>query len=130
MRTLLLLSIIFATSIMSPVTAQVLENRSGEYKVEQSRSTPVGSGITTQASKTSHTDTDTGKSVAGQRQTRQQVAQETGIEPMGRISSRIQNRVQARIRNRIDRYYDPQANTTTPFLVAGDQLRATASLRR
>lgn len=67
---------------------------------------------------------------AGQRQTRQQVAQDTGIEPMGRINSRIQNRVQSRIRNRIDRLYDPQANATAPFVVAGDQLRTTARPRR
>ena len=125
MRTLLL-SIIFATSIVSPVTAQVLENRPSEYKAEQSRSAPVESGITKQAGKTPNTDT----SVAGRRQTPQQVAQDTGIEPMGRISSRIQNRVQARIRNRIDRYYDPQANTATPFIVASDQLRTTARPRR
>ena len=61
---------------------------------------------------------------AGRRQTREQTAQQTGIEPMARIDARIQNRVQARIRNRIDRYYDPQANATSPFVVAGDQTRA------
>ncbi len=60
---------------------------------------------------------------AGQRRTREQIAQDAGIEPMGRINGRIQNRVQSRIRNRIDRYYDPQANATSPFAVAGDQLR-------
>lgn len=41
-----------------------------------------------------------------------------------RIDSRIQNRVESRIRSRIDRNYDPQANTTSPFKVAGDQIRA------
>lgn len=59
----------------------------------------------------------------GQRQTREQLAQDAGIEPMARINSRVQNRVQSRIRNRIDRYYDPQANATSPFDIAGDQAR-------
>lgn len=66
----------------------------------------------------------------GQRQTREEVAAEAGIEPMGRINSRIQNRVQSRIRNRIDRYYDPQANAASPFAVAGDQARAAGRPRR
>lgn len=57
----------------------------------------------------------------GSRQTRQQTA--PGFEPLSRIDSRIQNRVQSRIRNRIDRYYDPQANTETPFASASDQAR-------
>lgn len=61
--------------------------------------------------------------VTGQRQTRDQAAQDAGIEPMGRITNRIQNRVQTRIRNRIDRYYDPQVNATSPFVVAEDQAR-------
>lgn len=62
---------------------------------------------------------DVGSSQIGQRQTRDQVAGDTGIEPMGRIGSRIQSRVQSRIRNRIDRYYNPQANAVSPFIVAG-----------
>ncbi|MEG3092907.1 hypothetical protein [Sphingomonas sp. PB1R3] len=57
----------------------------------------------------------------GLRQSREQVAADTGIMPMGRIDARIQNRVQMRIRNRIDRYYDPTANTTSPFAVAAEQ---------
>lgn len=76
---------------------------------------------------------ETARSVAGQtgqRQTRDEVAVEAGIEPMGRISGRIQNRVQSRIRNRIDRYYDPQANATSPFVVAGDQARTAGRPRR
>jgi hypothetical protein len=59
----------------------------------------------------------------GQRQTRDTAAQQTGIKPMARIASRIQNRVQSRIRDRIDRNYDPQANATDPFVVAGEQAR-------
>ena len=66
----------------------------------------------------------------GQRQNREQIAQDAGIEPMGRINSRVQNRVQSRIRNRIDRYYDPQANAASPFEVAGDQARAAGRPRR
>lgn len=60
---------------------------------------------------------------AGQRQTREQVKQDAGIEPMGRITSRIESRAQTRIRNRIDRYYDPLANATSPFVVADEQAR-------
>lgn len=40
----------------------------------------------------------------------------------GRIDDRIANRVQARIRNRIDRYYAPQANAASPFVIAGEQV--------
>jgi hypothetical protein len=58
---------------------------------------------------------------AGQRQTRDEAAQ--GIETTRRIASRIQNRVQSRIRNRIDRDYDPQANATSPFATADDEVR-------
>lgn len=57
----------------------------------------------------------------GSRQTHQQTA--LGFEPLSRIDSRVQNRVQSRIRNRIDRYYDPRANTETPFASASDQAR-------
>lgn len=67
---------------------------------------------------------------AGQRQTRELLSQDAGIEPMARINGRIQNRVQSRIRNRIDRYYDPQANAASPFEVAGDQARTAGRLRR
>ena len=69
-------------------------------------------------------------SLAGQRQTREQVALASGVAPMGRISARIENRVQSRVRNRIDRYYDPQANASAPFEVAAEQLRTTARQRR
>jgi len=65
----------------------------------------------------------------GQRQTRDAAAAQAGIKPMARISSRIQNRVQNRIRNRIDRNYDPQVNTTDPFMVAEDQARTTGRPR-
>jgi hypothetical protein len=67
---------------------------------------------------------DVGSGQTGQRQTRDEVATQTGIEPMGRIGSRIQNRAQTRVRNRIDRYYDPQSNATSPFRVASEQARA------
>ena len=62
-----------------------------------------------------------GAGQAGLRQSREQIAVDTGIEPMGRINGRIQNRVQARIRNRIDRNYDPLANVNSPFVVANEQ---------
>lgn len=65
----------------------------------------------------------------GQRQTRDTAEQQTGIKPMARITSRVQNRVQNRVRNRIDPYYDPQANATDPFVVAGDQVRTSGRPR-
>lgn len=58
---------------------------------------------------------------AGRRQTREQPM--AGIEPMARVNSRIQSRVQSRIHNRLDRFYDPQVNTASPFEVASDQAR-------
>lgn len=65
----------------------------------------------------------------GERQTREGTAKETGIEPLGRINNRIQNRVEARLRNRIDRNYNPQANATSPFVVAADQARVASGAR-
>jgi hypothetical protein len=64
----------------------------------------------------------------GQRQTREQSVK--GIKPMARIASRVQNRVQNRIRNRIDRNYDPQSNTTDPFVIAEDQVRSATRPRQ
>lgn len=55
----------------------------------------------------------------GQRQTKSHSP--TDIGPMGRLNSRVANRVQSRLRNRIDRYYDPRANTTSPFEVASER---------
>lgn len=66
---------------------------------------------------------DTGAGQIGQRQTRAQMA--PNVKPLGRIQNRVANRVQNRIRNRIDRNYDPQANATSPFRVAGDRARKT-----
>jgi len=65
---------------------------------------------------------------AGQRQTREQAT--LNVAPMGRIAGRIGNRVQSRIRNRIDRYYSPQANAASPFIVAGEQARTTVRTTR
>ena len=59
----------------------------------------------------------------GRRQTRGDLAQGVGVEPMDRIETRIANRVQSRIRNRIDRFYDPQANALSPFEDAGEKAR-------
>ncbi len=60
---------------------------------------------------------------AGRRQSRDELGQQAGIAPMARIGGRVRNRVETRIRNRIDRDYDPQANTISPFAAAGDQAR-------
>ncbi len=64
---------------------------------------------------------------AGQRRTKEQGV--IGIEPMARINNRVQNRVRTRINNRIDRYYDPQANTASPFEVASDKARSAGKPR-
>lgn len=66
---------------------------------------------------------------AGERQTREAAAEQAGIRPLARVASRVQSRVQNRIRNRIDRFYDPTANATNPFVVAGDQVRASGRPR-
>ena len=70
---------------------------------------------------------DTGNGEVGQRQTREAAP---NVKPLGRIDSRIANRVQSRIRNRIDRTYDPHANATSPFEVAGEQTKAAGRPRR
>ena len=91
----------------------------GAEPQEQPRPAP-SSPVDTRPGQTASSSVGT----AGQRQTREQLGQEAGIEPLARISGRIQNRAQMRVRNRIDRYYDPQANAMSPFVVAGDQARA------
>ncbi|MFL0415861.1 hypothetical protein [Sphingomonas sp. 179-A 2A2 NHS] len=50
--------------------------------------------------------TDAGR--IGERQTREDVAREAGIKPMGRINDRVGNRVQSRLRTRLDRNYSNQ----------------------
>lgn len=67
---------------------------------------------------------------AGRRQSRDELGREAGIAPMARIGGRVRNRAETRIRNRIDRNYDPQANTVSPFAVAGDQARTTGRRSR
>lgn len=57
----------------------------------------------------------------GQRETREKAAAK--INPSVAVPGRIQNRVQSRLRTRIDKYYDPQANRLSPFIVAGEQSR-------
>ncbi len=64
----------------------------------------------------------------GQRQRRADSS--TGVALPERVDGRIMNRVQSRIRNRIDRYYDPQANASSPFAIAGEQARAASRRTR
>lgn len=59
----------------------------------------------------------------GQRQTREEAA--PNLQSLRRVQNRVSNRVQLRLRNRIDRFYNPQANATSPFEVASDQARTT-----
>ena len=70
---------------------------------------------------------DTSNGRAGQRQTRDTTA---GIAPLKRLDTRVANRVQTRLRTRIDRYYEPQANATSPFKVAGEATRRQGQARR
>ncbi|MDG5973003.1 hypothetical protein JAGODDHD_03773 (plasmid) [Sphingomonas paucimobilis] len=106
-----------------PVTAQNRQDRGQEQEAPMRSASPLpmtGQGETARSA----------VGQAGQRQSREQVAVDTGIEPMGRINRRIQNRVQSRIRNRIDRYYSPQANATSPFAVASEQAAGAGRSRR
>lgn len=52
------------------------------------------------------------------------------VRPMARIQNRIANRIQSRIANRIDRDYDPQATSISPFQMAQDRVRASGRTRR
>ena len=69
-----------------------------------------------------------GNGQVGQRQSRADAA--PSALPLDRVQGRIASRVQNRLRNRIDRFYDPQANAMTPFLVAGDRIRTASAPRR
>lgn len=106
---------LFAFCMATPATAQ-----SGYQNDSQ------GENMIIQQSPSEAPQGETGRSVAdavGQRQNRDQIAANAGIKPMARVNGRVQNRIQARIRNRIDRYYDPQANSLSPFEAASDQNR-------
>ncbi len=89
---------------------------------QQQRQTPLETSPSGRAARSS-------VGQVGQRQTSDIAAQQAGIKPMARIANRVQNRVQNRIRNRIDRYYDPRANATDPFVVAGEQARTSGRPR-
>lgn len=117
--------------LASPAHAQQASRNTDEDAVPDYQTRPVATQSSVAPSSLRQDVAVSAVGQAGRRQTREQTAQQTGIEPMARIDARVQNRVQARIRNRIDRYYDPQANATSPFLVASDQARtANQRLRR
>ena len=111
------------TILATPAIAQVRSNTDQPIPQQEGASTFSNNSPTWRTG-------DVGSGQAGQRQTRETLSQDAGIEPMARINGRIQNRVQSRIRNRIDRYYDPQANAASPFEVAGDQARTAGRPRR
>lgn len=117
--------------LVSPANAQQASRNTDEDAVPDYQPRPVTTPGSVAPSSLRQDVALSAVGQAGRRQTREQTAQQTGIEPMARIDARVQNRVQARIRNRIDRYYDPQANATSPFVVASDQARrANQRLRR
>jgi len=97
--------------LASPVACQTRERLTPDDATSPLADTPVARTPEANAGK------------IGQRQTRADVVSGVGIDPMARIDSRIANRVQSRLRNRIDKYYDPQSNSTSPFLVAQEQTR-------
>jgi hypothetical protein len=72
----------------------------------------------------------TADTAAGRVGERQRADQADGIEPMARINNRIANRVQSRVRNRIDRNYDPMANASSPFAIAGQATGRTTRRNR
>lgn len=64
----------------------------------------------------------------GQRQSRKEAS--PNFEPMERVANRVTNRVESRMRTRLDRYYDPRANSESPFKVAGEQARVAGRITR
>ncbi len=120
-------SLFVSVSIFAVAPAmQIDQDRSGQ--VQKDRGAVVIQQTIPEAQQGENAGSTVGQ--AGQRQSRELLSQDAGIEPMARINSRVQNRVQSRIRNRIDRYYDPQANAASPFEVAGDQARTAGRLQR
>lgn len=114
------MTILLGLILASPAMAQDVR-RDDATSLEQSPQlpeTPPGQTATSSVGQT------------GQRQTREQVAQEAGIEPMARIGGRIQSRAETRIRNRIDRNYAPQPSAASPFIVSGEQARVPAGIPR
>lgn len=63
----------------------------------------------------------------GQRQTRERAV--PGVNPIARLNTRVTNRIQSRLRTRIDRYYDPQLNSTDAFVAAEAEIRRAGSPR-
>jgi len=120
----LLASVVLFTA--APVSAQSHYDRnlaSSDAREDDQQPSNPSSSTRTRIGNTA----DTGNGEVGQRQTREAAP---NVKPLGRIDSRIANRVQSRIRNRIDRTYDPQANATSPFEIAGEQTKAAGRPRR
>jgi hypothetical protein len=110
------LAAVLATAAIAPAVAQA-QAQSTEPTI-----------TTVPASSSEPTTTVAGRNaiVAGS-QVGQRVAGGRGaqaIEPHARLQTRVQNRVQNRLRNRVDRYYDPTANTTSPYEVAREEAQA------
>lgn len=96
----------------------VAVNASAQQRSQESNETaPLSSTVDARAGRTA----TTASGEVGKRQTREETAPNTAT--LGRIQNRVANRVQNRTRNRIDRYYDPVANSASPFEVAGDRAR-------
>jgi hypothetical protein len=107
---------------VNPVAAraQQLDNQGG-YSIDLSTPYQGSSPVDTNQQKAGSVATSSVGTI-GQRQ-----GAVASIKPMARLNTRIANRVQSRIRNRIDRFYNPQANATSPFEVAADQVQTNAA---
>ena len=132
--TMLLLAALSGPVAAAPLAAQVVGGQdSGRDDQEANAYPPADQPLQQNSPSSAAPDApgrtaDAGTGLIGQRQTREEAA--PNVTPLGRINSRIANRVQNRIRNRIDRYYDPSANATSPFRVAGDQARTAGTRPR
>lgn len=115
-------------SLACPVTAAVLVWFGSPASAAQERHAPPEELPVVVAPQVGRT-ADSAAGRIGQRQSRESTTTAINGEPLARIGNRIANRVQSRIRNRIDQNYDPRANATSPFVVAGDRVRAATGLR-
>lgn len=124
MRQFLLLGLLLSTG----VTAQVAP-RQGDRQAEDIEQ-PAIRAETVPATGPSVPTGRVARSSAGEVGQRQTREDSENVPPMARINNRIANRVQSRLRTRIDRNYDLQANTTSPFAVASDEAREAGRPRR
>lgn len=104
-----------------PADAQMRQGNAEREGISDDQEMPVQSANSVSPSEQIGRTADAGNGQIGERQRRD--AGPSSTKPLARVDSRVANRIENRIRSRIDRYYDPRANATSPFKVAGDQAR-------